>query len=99
MRLAALSLIGSLAIGSLALAGVAGSANAAPAVPNLPLPSNLIQVSGGCGSGAYRDGWGYCVPNYYRSPAWYGYGYNPYYGPAYYSGYYPRHHHHHRWYW
>jgi hypothetical protein len=89
MRLAALTLVGSLAIGSLASAGIAGSANAAPAVPNLPQSSNLIQVSGGCGPYAHRDGWGYCVQNYYRAPVWYG----GYYGPSYYHGYYPRSHH------
>jgi hypothetical protein len=88
MRLAALTLIG-----SLALAGVAGSANAAPAMPNLPAPSNLIQVSGGCGPGAYRDGWGYCVANYYRAPVYYGGYYGPYYRGPYYGGYYPRWHH------
>jgi hypothetical protein len=94
MRFAALTLIG-----SLALAGVAASANAAPGVPNLPAPSNLIQVSGGCGPGYHPNGWGYCVPNYYRTPVWHGgYGYGPYYGGVYYGGYYPRHHRH-RWYW
>jgi hypothetical protein len=94
MRLAALTLIG-----SLALAGVAASASAAPAVPNLPSSSNLIQVSGGCGPGYHPNGWGYCTPNYYSSPAWYGYGYGPYYSGVYYGGYYPRHHHHHRGQW
>jgi hypothetical protein len=88
MRLAALTLIG-----SLALAGVAGSANAAPAAPNLPQFSNLIQVAGGCGPYSHRDGWGYCVPNYYGAPAWYGGYYSPYYRGPYYGHYYPRWHH------
>ena len=89
MRLAALTLIG-----SLALAGVAGSANAAPAVPNLPQSSNLVHVAGGCGPAYHRDGWGYCVPNYsYRAPVWYG-GYDgPYNRGPYYGGYYPRSQH------
>ena len=84
MRSAALTLIG-----SLALAGVTASANAAPVVPNMTPPSILVQVSGGCGPAYHRDGWGYCVPNYYGYPGWYGY-YRPYYG-----GYY--HHGHHHW--
>jgi hypothetical protein len=88
MRLAALTLIG-----SLALAGVAGSANAAPAVPNLPQFSNVIQVAGGCGRGYHPNAWGYCTPSYYASrPVWYGGYYSPYYARPYYAG----HHHHHR---
>jgi len=84
-------------IGSLALAGVAASANAAPAVPNLPQSSNLIQVSGGCGPGYHPDSWGYCVPHYYGNSGWYGGYYGAYYGTPYYGGYYPRRHHH--WHW
>ena len=71
MRLAALTLIG-----TLALAAVPASANAAPAIPHLAAPgaANLIQVSGGCGPAYHPNPWGYCVPNYY------GYGYAGWYG-------------------
>ena len=89
MRLAALTLIS-----SLALAGVTASANAAPAIPNLPAPAaaNLTQVSGGCGPAYHPNGYGYCVPNYYGG---YGYGYGyPHYGWGY--GYHPYWHH---WHW
>lgn len=84
MRLAALTLIS-----SLALAAVPASANAAPALPNLPAPAaaNLIQVSGGCGPAFHRNPWGYCVANY-----GYGYGYG-YYRPYFGWGYHPYWHH------
>ena len=93
MRLAALTLIG-----SLALAGVAASANAAPAVPAPQPTSNLIQVSGGCGPAYHPNGWGYCVPNHYGYPVGYGGYYAPHYGGPYYGGGY-YHHWHHRWHW
>ena len=86
MRLAALTLIS-----TLALAAVPASANAAPALPNLPAPAaaNLIQVSGGCGPAFHRNPWGYCVANYGYG---YGYGYG-YYRPSFGWGYHPYWHH------
>jgi hypothetical protein len=90
MRLAALTLIS-----SLALAGVTASANAAPAIPNLAAPTNLVQVSGGCGPAYHPNPWGYCVPNHYAYG--YGYGYGGGYGPHYGWGYY--HPHWHYWHW
>jgi len=90
MRLAALTLIS-----SLALATVPPAVNAAPSAPGVPAPTtaNLMQVSGGCGPAFHRNPWGYCVPNYY------GYGYAGWYNNRPYDwGYrhpYWRHHHRH----
>ena len=94
MRLAALTLIG-----SLALAAASASANAAPAIPNLAAPTaaNLVQVSGGCGPAYHPDAWGYCVPNNYGYGYGGGYGGGSY-GPHYGWGYYHPHHHHY-WHW
>jgi hypothetical protein len=88
MRLAALTLIS-----SLALAAVPASANAAPVIPNLPAPTaaTLMQVSGGCGPTMHPNPLGYCVPNHY------GYGYSGWYGYHglhYGWGYYHPHWHH-----
>ena len=86
MRLAALTLIS-----SLALAAVPAVANAAPAIPNLPAPVSAtpMQVSGGCGPAFHRNPWGFCEANPYS----YGYGYGypgqyGYYRPHYAWGYY-----------
>jgi hypothetical protein len=87
MRLAALTLIS-----SLALATVPAVANAAPAIPNVPAPisATLMQVSGGCGPAFHPNPWGYCVANHYG----YGYGgWHGYYGPHYGWGYHPYWHH------
>ena len=89
MRLAALTLIS-----TLALAAVPASVNAAPAIPNVPAPASatLMQVSGGCGPAFHRNPWGYCRPNFY------GYGYTGWYGyrgPYYGWGYHPGWHHWH----
>jgi len=83
MRLAALTLIGSLAVAA------AVPASAAPAVAKITAPtvSNVIAVSGGCGPAFHRDYWGYCAPNRYYgyaygAPGWYGYPYaRAYYRP------------------
>jgi hypothetical protein len=91
MRLAALTLIS-----SLALATVPAAVNAAPSAPGVPAPTsaNLVQVSGGCGPAFHRNPWGYCAPNYYG----YGYGYAGWYNNRPYNwGYrHPRWRHHHR---
>ena len=86
MRLAALTLIG-----SVALAGVSAAATTTRAIPNLPAETsaNLIQVSGGCGPAFHRDAWGYCLPNPYE------YGGYGYYGPYFGGGYYRPHWGHH----
>ena len=74
MRLAkAIAIAGALAVMATA------SASAAPLIPN-PGPeqaTNIVQVAGGCGRGAYPNRWGRCVPNRYG----YGYGYG-YYRPG-----------------
>ena len=87
MRLAALTLIS-----SLALAAVPASANAAPAIPHSPAPVAVTLVSGGCGPGLHPDYYGYCVPNQYGYGGGYGGGwYGPHYG---WGGYYHPHWHH-----
>ncbi len=88
MRLAALTLIS-----SLALATVPAVANAAPAIPNLaaPVSATLMQVSGGCGPAFHRNPWGFCEANPYSYGYGYGYGYPGQYGyyrPHYAWGYY-----------
>jgi hypothetical protein len=92
MRLAALTLIS-----SLALAAVPAAANAAPAAPSAAVPTtaNLVQVSGGCGPAFHRNRWGYCAPNYYSYAGWYNY--NPYFqwGYDHPRWRHHRHHHHH----
>jgi len=80
MRMAALSLIG-----SVCLAVSAMTANAAPAVPG-PVgqpEANIVQVAGGCGPGLHPNGHRRCTPNRYgyAHPAWRGY-----YGGGYYRG-------------
>jgi hypothetical protein len=99
MRLAGIGLIG-----GLGLLAAAGSANAAPVVPNLEHSTNVIQVWGGCGPGWHPSRWGNCRPNrygyyapyrYYGRPYYYGGGYygGGYYGGGYYGGgYYPYRH-------
>ncbi len=92
MRLAALTLIS-----SLALAAVPALANAAPAIPNVPAPisANLMQVSGGCGPAFHPNPWGYCVPNHYAYGYGYGYGgWHGYYGPHFGWGYHHPNWHH-----
>lgn len=80
MRLAALTLIGSLALAAAPMAA-ASAAPVIPAAPAAAATANLIQVSGGCGPAYHPNGWGYCVPNYYGNPGWYGYGYyRPHWG-------------------
>jgi hypothetical protein len=77
MRIAALGLAAAITF--------ALSANAAPIAPvgaheNV---SNTTKVSGGCGVGFHRNGWGRCVPNrfgYYSRP-YYRYPAAPYYPP------------------
>jgi hypothetical protein len=79
MRLAALTLIGSLFLAAAPIA----AASAAPAIPAVApghaATANLIQVSGGCGPAYHPNVYGYCVPNYYAYPV-YGYGYGYGYG-------------------
>jgi|SwirhisoilCB1_FD_contig_31_18481432_length_439_multi_3_in_0_out_0_1 hypothetical protein len=83
MRFAALTLIGSLSLVAAAL-----PANAAPAVAraDVPVASNVIEVSGGCGPAGHRNPWGYCVANFYGY-GWYGY---PRYAGHYYHPYWRR---------
>ena len=65
---------------TLAASAAIGPALAAPGSIDLPAPIGIEQVSGGCGRGGYRDGYGYCRPNrravYRRCP--YGYHLNAY---------------------
>ena len=74
MRLAkAIALAGALAVIA------AGSASAAPMVPNRATEqaANIVQIAGGCGRGWHPNGWGRCVQNRY------GY-YRPYWSSPYY---------------
>jgi hypothetical protein len=49
-------------------------ATAAPVVPEhrVKVPSNIVQVWGGCGWGFHQTYWGGCIPNrsYYYRPYW-----------------------------
>ena len=87
MRLAALTLISTLALAALPAAAIA-----APAAPSVPAqaPANVVQVSGGCGWAFHRDAYGYCEPNGYGYRGWYGY--HPYYHWGYYHPYWHWHH-------
>ncbi len=81
MRIAAVTLIGALGLASLAV-----SASAAPLAP-IPAgqqASNIIEVAGGCGPGAYRNRWGHCRWGRYSH---YGprHRYYSYHGPRYYG--------------
>ena len=68
MRTAVLTLLGSLVLSAAAM-----PANAGPTIanPGAPTVSNIIEVSGGCGHGFYRDVYGYCQPYNYNYAAWY----------------------------
>ncbi len=90
MRIAALTLVGTL---GLAISAV--SANAAPTIPALASPeaTNIVEAAGGCGRGLHPNRWGRCVPNrygYYQprpywQPSWPGYygdGYQPWNRPS-----------------
>jgi hypothetical protein len=75
MRTAVLTLLGSLALSTAAMPANAGLTIAKPGAPTV---LNVVEVSGACGWGYYRDIYGYCQPyNYgyaaaYGYPAWYG---------------------------
>jgi hypothetical protein len=83
MRTAVLTLLG-----SLALIAAAMPANAGPTVakPGAPTMSNMVEVSGGCAWGYYRDIYGYCQP--------YNYGYAAAYGYPHWQGHHWGHGHH-----
>jgi hypothetical protein len=85
MRLAALAFAGAIGV-TLA----AGSANAAPIVPNPASDqlSNIVQVAGGCRWGFHPNRWGRCMPNRYGYARPRPYWRAPYGGP--YGGYYRR---------
>ncbi len=58
----------STAMGFALAAIVSFQANAAPVQPGMPLPSDTIQVSGGCGPNAWRGPWGHCRDTPYYGP-------------------------------
>jgi hypothetical protein len=90
MRTAVLTLLGSLALSAAAMPANAGPTLAKPGAPTV---SNIIEVSGGCPWGYFRDFYGYCQPYTYAAygtPAWHG---NPHWHHGHH--WHHRHHHHH----
>ena len=90
MRTAVLTLLGSLTLSTAAI-----PANAGPTIakPDAPTVSYIVEVSGGCGWGYYRDIYGYCQPYNYGYAA--AYGYPAWYGHHWGHGHHRNHHGHH----
>ncbi|HMO30448.1 hypothetical protein, partial [Enterovirga sp.] len=76
--------------GAALLIGSAFGAQAMPLAPEPGAPRLVGKVSGGCGPGYFRDGWGYCRPKggyYAPRPHYYYYRTRPYGGYGGHGGY------------